>query len=51
MVEDPVCKVYVPKGRSLVLHLEGGKTEHFCSPACRDLYKEKVLKRTDPSAE
>jgi len=51
MVEDPVCKVYVPKGRSLVLHLEGGKKEYFCSPACRDHYKEKVLKKSDHSSE
>ena len=45
MVEDPVCKVYVPKGRSLVLHLEGGKKNIFAVPPAWTIIKKRSLKR------
>ncbi|MEW6219127.1 MAG: TRASH domain protein [Thermodesulfobacteriota bacterium] len=34
LVEDPVCHTYVPLGQAVSLKT-GGRTEHFCSEACR----------------
>ena len=38
MVQDPVCKVYVPKNSSLSIH-NSGKTYYFCSKECMDKFK------------
>jgi YHS domain-containing protein len=39
MVQDPVCKVYVPKKEAL--HLEqAGATYYFCSRSCMDKFLE-----------
>ena len=35
LVRDPVCNTYVPRSRALTAVVEG-RTEHFCSEACRD---------------
>jgi hypothetical protein len=35
LVRDRVCNTYLPRERALVA-VVGGRTEHFCSPACRD---------------
>ena len=37
LVQDPVCKVYVPRREAIVLR---GQTEslYFCSEKCRDQY-------------
>ena len=35
MVQDPVCKVYIPKEDCVSLKI-GEKTEFFCSTKCRD---------------
>lgn len=35
LVRDPVCNTYVPRSRALSATIEG-RTEHFCSEACRD---------------
>jgi uncharacterized protein len=35
LVQDPVCRTYVPRSRAVSARL-GGREQHFCSPACRD---------------
>lgn len=37
LVEDPICKVCVPKKQAVVLD-EDGKTIYFCSPECREKF-------------
>jgi YHS domain-containing protein len=37
LVQDPVCKLYVPRREAVVLK-QGGATVFFCSAACRDQY-------------
>ena len=37
LVEDPICKVCVPKKQAVVLN-EDGKTIYFCSPECREKF-------------
>jgi hypothetical protein len=35
LVRDRMCNTFVPRDRALTAVI-GGRTEHFCSPACRD---------------
>lgn len=35
LVEDPHCRIYVPKSAALKEEI-GGKTHYFCSRQCRD---------------
>jgi YHS domain-containing protein len=35
LVRDPVCNTYVPRSRALPATIEG-RSEMFCSEACRD---------------
>ena len=44
MVEDPACKVYIPKGQALVWDMGHGEEKYFCSPECRKKYQEEILK-------
>ena len=37
LVQDPVCKVYVPRGEAIVLKGQG-EPIYFCSEKCRDHY-------------
>lgn len=37
LVQDPVCKTYIPK-TDAVTRTHGGKTVHFCSDRCADAY-------------
>ena len=37
LVEDPVCKVCVPKKQALTLQ-DNNKTIYFCSTECRDKF-------------
>ncbi|MFN2368143.1 MAG: TRASH domain protein [Desulfurivibrionaceae bacterium] len=37
LVEDPVCKVCVPKQQAVTLQ-EAGKTTYFCSDECREKF-------------
>jgi len=37
LVQDPVCKLYVPRREAFALKSDGG-TVYFCSQACRDQY-------------
>jgi YHS domain-containing protein len=39
MVQDPVCKVYVPKKEALHLDI-AGKSYYFCCRSCRDRFQE-----------
>ena len=38
MVQDPVCKVYLPKRQAIVLDGGGGVRYYFCSTECRDKF-------------
>jgi Cu+-exporting ATPase len=38
MVQDPVCKVYVPKTNSLTT-VRSGATYYFCSKECLEKFK------------
>lgn len=40
MVQDPVCKTYVPRRLAVKAESLKGVEEFFCSPACRDKYLE-----------
>jgi hypothetical protein len=35
LVRDRVCNTFLPRDRALAVTL-AGRTEHFCSPECRD---------------
>jgi len=37
LVEDPVCKVCVPKKQAVTLEKDG-KVLYFCSPECREKF-------------
>jgi len=37
LVQDPVCKVYVPRGEAIVVKGQG-EPVYFCSEKCRDHY-------------
>ena len=41
MVQDPVCKTYVPRG-SAVLADVGGQTYLFCSRNCADTFQNQI---------
>ena len=41
MVQDPVCKTYVPKRVALEGNRSDGQKVYFCSPECRDNYLKK----------
>jgi YHS domain-containing protein len=38
MVQDPVCKVYLPKRQALVLNVPKGEPQYFCSTECREKF-------------
>jgi YHS domain-containing protein len=38
MVQDPVCKIYLPKRQALVLQDSRGQNQFFCSTQCRDKF-------------
>ncbi len=40
LVQDPFCKLYVPRREAVVLR-EGGADVFFCSAACRDSYVQR----------
>ncbi len=41
MVQDPVCKVFVPRGTATTEDI-GGQTYYFCSRSCADKFQEKL---------
>jgi YHS domain-containing protein len=40
MVQDPVCKVYIPKRQALVWDQGLGEKKYFCSAECRKTYQD-----------
>jgi len=46
LVEDPLCRTYVPVSRSC-RELIDGKTLYFCSQSCLEQYKEKCANAAD----
>lgn len=38
LVEDPICKICIPKKQAFVLS-ENGESVYFCSAECRDKYQ------------
>ena len=47
MVQDPVCKTYVPKRVALEGNRSDGQKEYFCSVECRDKYLKKNTRKTE----
>ena len=39
LVEDPVCKTYIPKGQALSFDKDG-VLHYFCSEKCRKIFQE-----------
>jgi YHS domain-containing protein len=39
LVQDPVCKLYVPRREAIVFRGRG-ETIYFCSEKCRDYYEQ-----------
>lgn len=35
LVRDRICNTFVPRDRAIAAKV-GGRTEYYCSPACRD---------------
>jgi len=46
MVQDPVCKVYLPKRQALTLNGPNGKNEYFCSTECREKFIEQAKQQS-----
>lgn len=40
MVQDPVCKVYLPKRQALILDGQKEDNHYFCSTLCREKFIE-----------
>lgn len=41
MVQDPVCKTYIPRGSAVSADV-GGQTYLFCSRDCADTFQSKI---------
>jgi YHS domain-containing protein len=41
MVQDPVCKAYVPRGSAVSADI-GGQTYLFCSRDCADTFQSQI---------
>jgi len=41
MVQDPVCKTYVPRGSAVSADV-GGQTYLFCSRDCADTFQNQI---------
>jgi YHS domain-containing protein len=39
LVRDPVCGMYIDRGRTLTLR-HGGETHRFCSEDCRTMFQQ-----------
>lgn len=39
LVQDPVCKTFIPKEKAVVLEHKG-ETVYFCSERCAELFRE-----------
>ena len=45
MVQDPVCKVYLPKRQAKVLNSTKGVNYYFCSTQCREKFIKEAKDR------
>lgn len=45
MVQDPVCKTYVPRGSAVSADI-GGQTYLFCSRNCADTFQSQIGRST-----
>lgn len=41
MIQDPVCRTYVPKGDAVEASI-GGQTYYFCSPNCAQTFRQRL---------
>ncbi|HJU05202.1 MAG TPA: YHS domain-containing protein [Nitrospiraceae bacterium] len=41
MIQDPVCRTYVPKGSAVSARI-GGQTYYFCSPGCAESFQKRL---------
>jgi YHS domain-containing protein len=41
MVQDPVCRVYIPRGAAVTEDI-GGQTYYFCSRSCAHKFQEQL---------
>lgn len=41
MIQDPVCRVYVPKGTAVAQSI-GGQTYYFCSAQCAKAFQKQL---------
>ena len=46
MVQDPVCKVYLPKRQAVVLKSSNRLNYYFCSAQCRDQFIKEAKARS-----
>jgi YHS domain-containing protein len=46
MVQDPVCKVYLPKRQAKVLNSANGIQYYFCSAECREKFIQEAKDRS-----
>jgi YHS domain-containing protein len=45
MVQDPICKVYLPKRQAMMLNGPGPIIHYFCSSQCRDTFIGQAKKK------
>ena len=41
MVQDPVCRTYVPMGTAVASRI-GGQTYYFCSTGCAEIFQKRL---------
>jgi YHS domain-containing protein len=41
MIQDPVCRAYVPRGDAIAASI-GGQTYYFCSQGCADTFQKQL---------
>jgi YHS domain-containing protein len=41
MIQDPVCRTYVPKGSAVPARI-GGQTYYFCSAGCAEAFQKQL---------
>lgn len=41
MVQDPVCRMYVPRGTAVSASI-GGQTYYFCSQGCAETFQQQL---------
>jgi YHS domain-containing protein len=48
MVQDPICKIYLPKRQAVNLSGFGRTVHYFCSTQCRDTFIKQADKKASP---